>query len=89
MLKTLRKNKVLIDWSQNDAHKTTVCVYSLRGTPRPQVSTPLTWQELQKLWKRGDVDAFRFSPDDVRARVKKHGDLFAPVLTLKQKLPRV
>jgi bifunctional non-homologous end joining protein LigD len=88
MLKTLRKKKVLIDWSQNDRHKTTVCVYSLRATPRPQVSTPLSWTELERLWKQGDVDAFRFSPDDVRARIKKHGDLFAPVLTLKQKLPR-
>lgn len=88
MLKTLRKNKVLIDWSQNDAYKTTVAVYSLRATPRPQVSTPLTWPELEKLWQRGDPAAFRFSPDAVRARVKKHGDLFAPVLTLKQKLPK-
>jgi bifunctional non-homologous end joining protein LigD len=86
MLKTLRKNKVLIDWSQNDEHKTTVCVYSLRGTPKPQVSTPLTWDELEKLWQRGDPEAFRFSPEDVRARVKKSGDLFEPVLTMKQKL---
>jgi bifunctional non-homologous end joining protein LigD len=86
MLKVLRKNKVLIDWSQNDEHKTTVCVYSLRATPKPQVSTPLGWDELEKLWKRGDPDAFRFSPDEVRARVRKQGDLFEPVLTLKQKL---
>lgn len=86
MLKTLRKKKVLIDWSQNDDHKTTVCVYSLRATPRPQVSTPLTWPELKRLWRAGDAEAFRFSPDEVRARVRKHGDLFAPVLTLKQKL---
>lgn len=88
MLKRLRVKKVLIDWSQNDEHKTTVSVYSLRATPRPQVSTPLKWSELEKLWKKGDPDAFRFTPDDVRARVKKHGDLFEPVLTLKQKLPR-
>ena len=87
MPKTLRKNKVLIDWSQNDSYKTTVCVYSLRATPKPQVSTPLTWTELGQSKKRGDPDAFRFSPADVLARVKKHGDLFAPVLTLKQKLP--
>jgi bifunctional non-homologous end joining protein LigD len=85
MLKSLRKNKVLIDWSQNDEHKTTVAVYSLRATPKPQVSTPLSWPELKKLWTRGDADAFRFSPDDVRTRVKKHGDLFEAVLTLKQK----
>jgi bifunctional non-homologous end joining protein LigD len=88
MLKTLRKNKVLIDWSQNDDYKTTICAYSLRATPKPQVSTPLTWPELQKLWKAGDVDAYRFSPDQVRARVAKHGDVFEPVLTLKQKLPK-
>lgn len=88
MLKVLRKNKVLIDWSQNDAYKTTISVYSLRATPRPQVSTPLAWTEVEKLFQRGDPDAFRFSPDDVLRRVKKHGDLFAPVLTLKQKLPK-
>lgn len=88
MLKKLRVKKVLIDWSQNDEHKTTVSVYSLRATPHPQVSTPLQWRELERLWRKGDADAFRFSPDAVRARVKKHGDLFAPVLKLKQKLPR-
>lgn len=88
MLKTLRKNKVLIDWSQNDDHKTTICVYSLRATERPQVSTPLAWPELEKLWRRGAPDAFRFGPAEVLARVQKHGDLFEPVLTLKQKLPR-
>lgn len=88
MSKALRKNKVLIDWSQNDAYKTTVSVYSLRATSRPQVSTPLTWKELKKLWQGGDADAFRFSPAQVLARIKKHGDLFAPVLSLKQKLPK-
>ena len=88
MAKALRKNKVLIDWSQNDHFKTTVSVYSLRATPRPQVSTPLTWAELKRLGQRSDPAAFRFSPDDVLRRVKRHGDLFAPVLTLKQKLPK-
>jgi bifunctional non-homologous end joining protein LigD len=88
MLKSLRKKKVLIDWSQNDEHKTTVSVYSLRATERPQVSTPLSWPELEKLHRRGDPEAFRFSPAAVLARVKKHGDLFEPVLKLKQKLPR-
>lgn len=88
MLKSLRRRKVLIDWSQNDEHKTTVSVYSLRGTPRPQVSTPLRWDEIDVRWQRGDPDGFRFSPDDVMRRVAEHGDLFEPVLTLKQKLPR-
>jgi bifunctional non-homologous end joining protein LigD len=87
MLKKLRVRKVLIDWSQNDTHKTTVCVYSLRATPRPQVSTPLGWPELRKLWQRGDPDAFRFSPDAVLERVRQHGDVFDPVLKLKQKFP--
>ena len=50
-------------------------LFSLRATPKPQVSTPLTWPELEKPRKRGDPDAFRFFPDDVRARVKKHGDI--------------
>jgi bifunctional non-homologous end joining protein LigD len=88
MLKSLRRKKVLIDWSQNDEHKTTVCVYSLRATPSPQVSTPLAWSELKRLAARRDPDAFRFSPAEVLARVKKHGDLFEPVLTLKQRLPK-
>lgn len=86
MLKSLRVKKVLIDWSQNDEHKTTICVYSLRATPRPQVSTPLAWPELNRLWRRGEPDGFQFSPDEVLSRVRKHGDLFEPVLTLKQKL---
>lgn len=86
MLKSLRVGKVLIDWSQNDAYKTTVSVYSLRATPRPQVSTPLNWPELERLWRRGDADGFRFPPDQVLRRVNQHGDLFAPVLKQKQKL---
>ena len=83
MRKTLRRKKVLIDWSQNDQCKTTVSVYSLRATPRPQVSTPVSWQELERLWKRGDPDAFRFSSDAVLKRARHDGDLFGPVLSLK------
>jgi bifunctional non-homologous end joining protein LigD len=86
MRKELRRGKVLIDWSQNDAHKTTVCVYSLRATERPSVSTPLGWNEVSTLLRRGQRDAFFFSPDAAVARVARHGDLFAPVLRLKQKL---
>lgn len=88
MRKELRRGKVLIDWSQNDDHKTTVCVYSLRATKSPGVSTPLTWKELETAARRGRVEDLRFSPADVLARVKKHGDLFAPVLSLKQRLGR-
>ena len=81
--KELRRNKVLIDWSQNDEHKTTVSVYSLRARERPTVSTPLTWEEVEE----GDPDALVFEADDVLARIDEHGDLFEPVATLKQELP--
>ncbi len=81
--KELRKNKVLIDWSQNDEHKTTVGVYSLRARERPTVSTPLAWDEVEA----GDADALVFEAEDVLARVEEHGDLFAPVAELEQRLP--
>jgi len=81
--KELRRGKVLIDWSQNDEHKTTVSVYSLRARERPTVSTPLGWDEVEE----GDPDALVFEADDVLARVEEHGDLFEPVATLKQELP--
>jgi bifunctional non-homologous end joining protein LigD len=81
--KELRKNKVLIDWSQNDEHKTTVGVYSLRARERPTVSTPLTWDEVEE----GDPEALVFEADEVIARVDEHGDLFEPVATLRQDLP--
>lgn len=87
MRKALRRKKVLIDWSQNDDHKTTVCVYSLRATAEPAVSTPLEWKEIVTALKRRDAALLRFGPEQVLARVRKRGDLFAPVLTLKQKLP--
>jgi bifunctional non-homologous end joining protein LigD len=81
--KELRKNKVLIDWSQNDEHKTTVGVYSLRARERPTVSTPLAWDEVEA----GDPEALVFDAEDVLARVEEHGDLFAPVEELEQRLP--
>jgi bifunctional non-homologous end joining protein LigD len=85
--KELRKGKVLVDWSQNDRAKTTVAVYSLRARDRPWISTPLSWDEVEKLADDGDPETVRFEATDVLKRVKKHGDLFAPVLELKQKLP--
>jgi bifunctional non-homologous end joining protein LigD len=81
--KELRKNKVLIDWSQNDEHKTTVSVYSMRAREHPTVSTPLSWDEVEQ----GDTDALVFDTEDVLGRVEEHGDLFAPVATLEQRLP--
>lgn len=89
MLKSLRKGKVLVDWSQNDEHKTTVCVYSLRAKERPTVSTPVTWDEVETTWKKKKPALLTFESADVLKRVEKLGDLFAPVLQLKQKLPSI
>jgi len=89
MKKALRTGKVLVDWSQNDQHKTTICVYSLRAKERPTVSTPVTWPELEKVDGSGNKDALEFDSDMVLKRAEKLGDLFAPVLTLKQKLPKL
>jgi len=87
MQKTLRKGKVLVDWSQNDDKKTTVNVYSLRAKERPTVSTPITWEEVAATLKKKRASLLVFESDEVLQRVEKHGDLFEPVLTLKQKLP--
>lgn len=87
MKKSLRPGKVLVDWSQNDAHKTTVCVYSLRGRERPTVSTPVTWQELERAAGGGDAIGLVFESEAVLARTARLGDLFAQVLTLRQELP--
>ena len=87
MQKALRKGKVLIDWSQNDEHKTTVNVYSLRAKEQPTVSTPLAWEEVDAAVQSGDGSRLVFDSLRVLERVEKKGDLFAPVLTLKQRLP--
>ncbi len=88
MSKSLRPGKVFVDWSQNDEHKTTVCVYSLRAKQRPMVSTPVTWDEVSAAAKRKDPDLLTFDAEHALRRVERHGDLFAPVLKLKQRLPR-
>jgi bifunctional non-homologous end joining protein LigD len=88
MLKSLRGGKVLVDWSQNDEHKTTVSVYSLRAKEQPTVSTPVTWDEVEKTSKEKDANLLVFRTDDTLQRVEKLGDLFAPMNELKQKLPK-
>ena len=85
MRKDLRPGRVFIDWSQNDEHKTTVCAYSLRAMSRPTVSTPLEWTEVSAAARSSKPVAF--TADQVLRRLKRHGDLFAPVLKLKQRLP--
>ncbi len=87
MKKALRTGKILVDWSQNDDHKTTVCVYSLRAKERPTASTPVKWTEVENCLKKGDPNLLVFDSDEVLARAKKYGDLFEPVLKLKQKMP--
>jgi bifunctional non-homologous end joining protein LigD len=88
MAKALRKGKIFVDWSQNDEHKTTVCVYSLRAKEEPTVSTPVTWDEVENCLKKKKPDLLKFRSDKALARAEKLGDLFAPVETLKQKLPK-
>jgi bifunctional non-homologous end joining protein LigD len=89
MQKSLRAGKILVDWSQNDVHKTTINVYSLRAKERPMISTPVTWEEVSRAFKKNDAKQLMFESKGVLKRVEEFGDLFAPVLTLKQKLPRL
>ena len=89
MKKALRTGKVLVDWSQNDEHKTTVSIYSLRARERPTISTPLKWDEVERVFAKKDAKLVVFEATQVLERVEKYGDLFEPVLNLKQKLPDI
>jgi bifunctional non-homologous end joining protein LigD len=87
MSKEVRKGKVFLDWSQNHPRKTTVAVYSMRARERPTVSTPVSWDEVERCAKKEDPELLVFEASDVLKRVEKHGDLFEPVLKEKQRLP--
>lgn len=87
MAKAGRSGKVFVDWSQNDPHKTTVCVYSLRAREQPTVSTPLRWPEVTACRQADDPTLLTFDVRQVLARVAEHGDLFAEVGSLRQQLP--
>jgi bifunctional non-homologous end joining protein LigD len=89
MTKRLRPGKVLVDWSQNDVHKTTVNVYSVRARERPTVSTPVAWDEVRRCLDDGDGALLVFDTEQVLRRLEESGDLFAPLLSLKQELPRL
>jgi bifunctional non-homologous end joining protein LigD len=89
MKKQLRVGKVFVDWSQNDEHKTTVSVYSLRAREHPTVSTPVKWEEVEQALKKKDASLLVFEAGQVLDRVGKMGDLFEPVVKLKQKLPKL
>ena len=80
MRRELREGRVLVDWSQNDDMKTTICVYSLRARPRPTVSTPVTWEEVEATADGGDPSTLVFEWPQVLQRIESHGDLFEPVL---------
>ncbi len=87
MSKAVRSGKVFIDWSQNSRHKSTIAVYSLRARERPTVSTPLAWDEVSEIASTRDATRFAFEAPAVLSRVERLGDLFAPMLTLRQELP--
>jgi len=89
MARNERTGRVFVDWSQNDRHKTTVCAYSLRATPRTGVSTPISWDEVTDLADGADAEAFAFTPEAVLARVDEHGDLYVDELDAEQELPGV
>ncbi|HEX3243324.1 MAG TPA: DNA ligase D [Solirubrobacterales bacterium] len=87
MAKSRRQGRVLVDWSQNDPHKTTLAVYSLRATERPQVSVPLRWEEIEAALEEESLSSLVFGPEEALARVEEEGDLFAPMLSMRQELP--
>jgi bifunctional non-homologous end joining protein LigD len=87
MTKSLRGGKILVDWSQNDEHKTTVNVYSVRAKDRPTVSTPVTWDEVRACMEAGDAGMLTFDTEQVLGRVEELGDLFSEALSCHQRLP--
>jgi len=87
--KTARRGKVFIDWYQNNERKTTIAVYSLRARERPTVSTPVSWEEVERAAERDDAAALVFEAGDVLKRLDRNGDLFAPVLEMEQRLPEL
>lgn len=89
MSRKLRTGKVLIDWSQNDPHKTTVCVYSLRAGDQPEVSTPLTWGQVRDALSGKSEPSLSLRPETMLERVSADGDLFKPALELIQNLPNL
>jgi bifunctional non-homologous end joining protein LigD len=86
MARSLRGGRILVDWSQNTEHKSMVCAYSVRARQRPTVSTPIGWEEVETALDAGDADALVFEMGDVLERTAERGDLFEPVLSVRQDL---
>jgi bifunctional non-homologous end joining protein LigD len=80
---------VLVDWSQNTAHKSTVCPFSLRARERPTVAQPVAWEELGEWLERGDPERFRIDADAALEGLDGRAELFRPLLELSQELPRL
>jgi bifunctional non-homologous end joining protein LigD len=89
MTKKLRRGKVLVDWSQNHPSKTTIAVYSLRAKERPTASTPLEWDEVESALRHRKPERLAFEAKQVLKRIDRHGDLFEPVLKVRQGLPKL
>jgi len=87
MAKVDRRGKIFVDWSQNHQKKTTIGVYSLRAREHPTASIPIRWGEVERTAKGADPERIRFEIQDAIKRIEKDGDLFEPVLKLRQKLP--
>jgi bifunctional non-homologous end joining protein LigD len=84
--RSIRRGKVLLDWLQNDAFRSTVAPYSLRATPTPTVSMPVPWDDVERA-AGGDVSRLLPGPEEALGRLDREGDAFAEVLTLRQRLP--
>ena len=76
------RGRVLVDYNQNAWGRTLASLYSVRPTKAASVSTPVTWDEIER-----GITLEQFTMDVVLKRVERHGDLFAPVLSGKPKLP--
>ena len=87
MAKESRKDRVFINWSQNDASKTMVCVYSLRAGEKPTVSFPIAWDELEGLGSEGKPEKLEVIHSEALIRLEKNGDLFREIMAMEQKLP--
>src|SRR5947209_15978094 len=87
MPRQYRAGRVFIDWSQNDAGKSTVAPYSLRGGRIPTVAMPVSWDAIEHTVATRDHRPLVFSPADAVLAVETHGDIHSATLTDRQELP--
>jgi bifunctional non-homologous end joining protein LigD len=82
----LRAGRVLVDWLQNDATRSTAAPYSLRAAPFPTVSAPVTWVEVEETARTRRPERLTFLAADVLRRIDADGDLFVAAARLRQTL---